>query len=510
MNETVKGEPQMTVDELPATRRNGARHTRSKCCTGHDRVSPVDPATAASLGAALSSDPGEAAEPPLWTAQMSVEHKLRIALDMLRRDLVSSLIEGTFTNHQDILEKAAFLGIEQLPNLALVADIDHFAALVRGRDDGEQEALKRSVLEAIETSVAHLSSALVSQLMGDEFAILVCLDSSRDAWRIREEAVNLAEHIRNSVRQHGLCTVTIGVGSHCRSLYDIAKSVREARRAVSARHSYLDDQNQVIAADEVAIDEYAHKTPRHYDRYPWDIERRLLERVQVSDREGAFVILDELMCTLASRYSTSHNAFKAHVFDLVAMLSRAALEVAPEIDVMLGSNVELAEALTKANSHAETRLLLQRFIHQLLYATAQSRTSARQHIVRTAKRYISDNYSRNISLEEVAESVHLSPFYFSHLFAQEAGCTFRDFVTSARIKAAKKALLEQRLSLKEVATQAGYGDVGYFGRVFKRVEGVTPRQFVLNTKRMSVALTQPHQYSTSPDEDSVGGNPSCR
>jgi two-component system, response regulator YesN len=99
------------------------------------------------------------------------------------------------------------------------------------------------------------------------------------------------------------------------------------------------------------------------------------------------------------------------------------------------------------------------------------------NVVDHAAAYIRDNFTEEMSLEEVAEHVHLNPHYFSKVFKQQTGETFIDFVTRLRINKAKELILDMKLSLKEVCYIVGYKDPNYFSRVFKKVTGVTPTEY---------------------------------
>ncbi|WP_179232624.1 AraC family transcriptional regulator [Paenibacillus rigui] len=94
-----------------------------------------------------------------------------------------------------------------------------------------------------------------------------------------------------------------------------------------------------------------------------------------------------------------------------------------------------------------------------------------------AQSYIRDRYTEDLSLEEVADFVHLNPHYFSKVFKQQVGATFIDFLTGLRIEKAKELILSGERSLKEVCFEVGYKDPNYFSRVFKKVTGVTPTEY---------------------------------
>lgn len=99
------------------------------------------------------------------------------------------------------------------------------------------------------------------------------------------------------------------------------------------------------------------------------------------------------------------------------------------------------------------------------------------NVVDRAAAYIQDKFSEELSLEEVAEQVHLNPHYFSKVFKQQTGETFIDYITRLRIDKAKELILDLQLSLKEICYMVGYKDPNYFSRVFKKVTGVTPSEY---------------------------------
>jgi two-component system response regulator YesN len=77
----------------------------------------------------------------------------------------------------------------------------------------------------------------------------------------------------------------------------------------------------------------------------------------------------------------------------------------------------------------------------------------------------------------VAQAVHISPYYLSHLFKEELGVTFIGYLTKVRIEQAKILLLETNLTIQQISYMVGYQDSSYFTKVFKKLEGRTPTQF---------------------------------
>ena len=95
-----------------------------------------------------------------------------------------------------------------------------------------------------------------------------------------------------------------------------------------------------------------------------------------------------------------------------------------------------------------------------------------------AKAFIYDNYAKEeISLNTVAARVNISPSYFSSIFSQEMGVTFVEFLTGVRMEKAKELLMCSNLKTSEIGYEVGYKDSHYFGYLFKKTVGCTPKEY---------------------------------
>ncbi len=91
--------------------------------------------------------------------------------------------------------------------------------------------------------------------------------------------------------------------------------------------------------------------------------------------------------------------------------------------------------------------------------------------------YIHQHLDRYLALAELAALVQISPSYFSILFKQATRITPHQYVIQCRIERAKELLLQNDLAIADVALRLGFSHQSHLSRHFKRLVGVTPKQF---------------------------------
>lgn len=93
------------------------------------------------------------------------------------------------------------------------------------------------------------------------------------------------------------------------------------------------------------------------------------------------------------------------------------------------------------------------------------------------KKYIKENYKRDISAGDVAGILGYSDVYFSKIFKQLFDDTFINYLTNLRIEKAKVLLKDVSFNIREVGASVGYTDSNYFTKVFKRSVGMSPSEY---------------------------------
>lgn len=127
-------------------------------------------------------------------------------------------------------------------------------------------------------------------------------------------------------------------------------------------------------------------------------------------------------------------------------------------------------------------------IFHLLQNFQSNRSQSRNRINNSLPRfsnilqYLHENYSEKITLEQVSEREYLSPSYLSHLFKENMGTTFFNYLTGIRLSHAATDLKMTSLSIEQVSANNGFANSRYFVNAFKKQYGLLPKQYRTNYK----------------------------
>lgn len=111
------------------------------------------------------------------------------------------------------------------------------------------------------------------------------------------------------------------------------------------------------------------------------------------------------------------------------------------------------------------------------------RVGRERRAVQRARDYLTDNYTKNVSLDDLANVTQLSGFHLNRVFRREVGMPPHAFQIQVRVLRAK-ALLQQGASISGCAIEAGFADQSHLNRHFKRLAVVTPGQYQQQSKNV--------------------------
>ena len=395
--------------------------------------------------------------------EQQLRQQLRDVMPFIAMGLVLDLCFWRTENLAQIQERASFLDLGEGPYRVLLLDIDDFVAYTEKQSEAQRQLLKKQVFDALHKVVHETGQSLVIPFGSDKFLVLASLPGEK-------EAEALAEKLRQEVENTGYCTVTVAVGYSCPVLSQIHLSYKSAETA-GRYGSFFGTNHVVYAANMSEVREQGSIS------YPFNLEARLMEKVELGERQAALDLSAQLWPQLVAASSGEERLVRWKALELAVSLERAALKGGAEPGMLAICQQTLLEDITVLPDVVAVRRWTEAVLRKCLQAVVQGQMAVQKHSIVQAKKYMAQHFREPISLEDVAQKVHLSPFYLSRLFKESEGINFIDYLTNLRIDEGKRLLLQTTDTIAVIAEAVGYGEANYFSRLFRRQVGVSPSQY---------------------------------
>jgi AraC-like DNA-binding protein len=124
-------------------------------------------------------------------------------------------------------------------------------------------------------------------------------------------------------------------------------------------------------------------------------------------------------------------------------------------------------------------LLIRIIQSQTVRAIDTNQLNDPNHPITPILHHIKNHITESFNLKDLSEKACMSTTTFYRFFKRELGVSPLEFILNEKIKYAKNLLKNQKMQINEVCYASGFEDCNYFIRIFKKVEGITPKQYQL-------------------------------
>ena len=290
------------------------------------------------------------------------------------------------------------------------------------------------------------------------YEVCVCVALSEDTIR-PPQVQEIMAHLSSSLKAAGqMCQ--IGVGSVAGSADGLRRSYEQsmsANKGVTITEPTLSFFSNLNAPEENTLS------------YVTDVAGKITQSIRTGATEAVISQLKSFFNSYPS--SVSFRRMREAAYWLYIMVIGNFSEQASAIKPL--SAVELFAMQDMKALHES---LQKSFLALTNIPNGDSNLQPNQ-IVRNAIQIVKSRFQEDITLDNVAEELNVSPFYLSKLFRKHTGTNFTDYLTQTRVKRSQKLLEAGQLSVKEVAYAVGFNSQSYFSKVFKKYTGTVPSDY---------------------------------
>jgi AraC-like DNA-binding protein/ligand-binding sensor protein len=212
--------------------------------------------------------------------------------------------------------------------------------------------------------------------------------------------------------------------------------------------------------------------------YPLYKEKELIDVMSVGDRKNAQRLLNEILGYIFFATGGNIDIIRTRVAELIVQLSRAAaLNGGVNRQKIMDISVEYMKTIWTMESIDDISSWMSRILSSFTQMVFSTKEIKHIDVIQKVVSYINSNYMNKISLDDIAKEGFLSSSYLSKLFKSEMKMNLSTYINNVRVEKSKLLLLDDSLSIMDVAMMVGFEEQSYFSKVFRNVTGVSPGKF---------------------------------
>lgn len=393
-------------------------------------------------------------------------------MEQSKAKLFYAMVENTLST-AEILEWGNWLGMDMIASYYTVI-------LLKIMSSSEENTYQESLVECeekVEQFLQKQECIYYFKRWGEGWFLLV---RSEDEEEFSQLIRGLKEFMKGVIPEKEKENLHYfgGIGNTVQRLRDVRQSFISANRGFTAR--FFTELNQVITEENLRKDQKSENENEDLkDINISNMDRKLLEDfLKVGDVDEAELFLDTYFEKIGIK---NHSSLIFRQYLMVDMF----FCVSKFLEKLGGSSQEIVNKFgdveeIKARVHSSSQMC--QYMKELFTEAIKLRDSLSQdkysRLLEEAKQYVKQNYANNeISLNMVASHVGISPSYFSTIFRQETGHSFTEYLTEIRMEKARELLRCTNKKTAEISFDVGYKDSHYFSYIFKKTQGVTPKEY---------------------------------
>lgn len=397
-----------------------------------------------------------------------MEVKIMRSMPYLKENFYETLLEDRKVDTQQIQQSMQFLGIS-MPLAGhfslLVLCIDDKAYVYDDLSEKDKQLTSFAILNVCHELIARRFTGDAFRNSKGEFVeiLSLCADDKE------KDVIGLADEIRDSLKKSLGLSVTIGVGGIVDSIAEIYRSYEDALRAL--RRKVFLGKNRTILSDNTA-DETC--TDYHVDP---QLMEKLTSMLRGADEERIGQLIDNLFDGLIRAQNLKMESIRNICMQLYPIPFHLMEELDLNPRLLDDAGTAFLKRLPNAETVADIRKLMIGYLGVACQLTRSKNGDKSSTIIEKIKMFIQKNYHRDLTVNDIARAVYLTPTYICLIFKQQTGHTINEYLTKVRMEAAQKMLRETNKKLYDICLDVGYTAPSYFTRLFKKCIGLNPTEY---------------------------------
>lgn len=385
-------------------------------------------------------------------------------LNNIHEKFYIKLLQNMFDNEDQYLMQKNYLHINLEGSSFLCVYMELFDHTGNNLTMENQFSLFASAMTMLQELIVKYLPAKIISLDMNHCAIIISFNDTSEKINI----VEILDRLKDSLLNYYNISIKCGIGTTVTNPLEIAVSYQYARQA----YSYLDDDDYYLSIDECTDNNYNHQI------FNMSIFKEPLRKAfDEFDSKALDDIIKQLVAMFADYPKRNFQALDAACNILYIAISS------------LPNGQQTLSDLFEEYPDRYRSIYRQKTMDQIInwleifnekmddYFTTRKSTH-KNHTVTMVKRYITEHITQRLSLNDIACQFNITPNYLSQLFKKYNDCGFNEFITQQKISEAKRLMAEGNLKIYEISDMLGFESSFYFSKVFKKSEGISPKDYI--------------------------------
>ena len=368
--------------------------------------------------------------------------------------LTLSLLQGSYSNETEIIEKAANIGMD-------IKDKYFQVILFKFSKAKTDMSL---IVNMFKSSLPTSANGYAKKSVDADTLIFLLSFNTPDTQNILKTIQNMHSNLLGIVNSN----LSVGIGNYYSQLSMIPKSYIEAKTALDYR--LVKGNNRIITFEEISsVGNSSYKYPKV------QIEA-LFTAIKNGDVELISIIVNEIKEIFVSN-TIPVSILKCICYDIINTVIKAISDVNNR---MLRLEYKIPDTITLTNFETidELIFMIDDIVKSLCNHIQKYENSNDEDVIKRILDYIESNYTDyNFSINSMSQEFNMTVSNLSHYFKKHVNKTISDYITYLRMEKVKILLLTTDRNLKEIVEEIGYYDISSFVRKFKNYFGVTPGNY---------------------------------
>ena len=394
---------------------------------------------------------------------LSTQEKMKADTMYLKENAVKDyLFYGRYSEAEfaEVTNKLHFRINPERLVLCVIA-IDKFEQMESKFKDNQGNLIRFSILNIINELLGGYLRGEVLHEKDEKFMLIFSFQDIVSEQKIYQNVQEIISHINNVTKKYLNASISCGISTINNGYSSLKQMYRECAAALEQRFILGNErfiQWQDIGRDNILnnirmkLEKMLQDSNQFNERYSKEIEtgiKTLTQSASISKAEIQIMVI---------RWIHWPTVFLNVYMDDISSMA-----------------LDFAGRIHKCSTLDETLDMFKQFLSELKSSHAKKKYICKE--IAEAAKFIQLHYHQDISLQQAADYVELSPNHFSSLFKKNLELSFIEYLNRFRIDMAKDMLINTHLKSYEIAEKVGFMDYSYFSRVFKKVTGMRPNEF---------------------------------